>query len=97
MKKKMVKTKNRWNKWKTSSRVIHLSLAISIITLSIKSPTSPCYKSPENFQLDKKQDLTICYLQETYFTCKRKQFKNKKDGKRYNMLMLIKRKLEWLH
>ena len=68
-------TMNRWDKQKTNSKIIDLSLIISIITVNVNSPNIPIKK--QNVRLDKKARSTymLSKRSELYKGCK--QFRNK--------------------
>lgn len=64
------------------------TITINVNWLNIQTET-------KIFVLDKKVESAICFLQETHF--KNKSRLKVKGWKKYTMVTLAKRKLEWLY
>lgn len=64
----------------TNSKMRDLKLTISMITMDVRGLSSPNEKT-ETVRLVKKQDTTLCCLQEMHFNIKTNTFKTK-DGKK---------------
>ena len=59
------RTKNKGHKQKTVTNMVNINSAVSIITLNVNDLRTPAKGRLSEWV--KKQDLTLCRLQETYF------------------------------
>ena len=62
------KTMNKDNKKKTPTNMAYINPTVSIMAFTVNGLNKPI--KIYIVRLNKKQDLTICYLQETHFKCK---------------------------